>query len=88
MRVRSAAWVFRSPTAPNQFQSCTDSALRIVLMGLRVAKIDEYAIAHVLGDKTTKPRHCLRNALLLGGNNLADVLRVHARRKPRRPDEV
>src|SRR5262245_25019814 len=38
--------------------------------------------------KPAEPLYSLGDALLVGGNDLSEVLGVHARRKRRRPDEV
>ena len=57
-------------------------------MRLRIAEIHEHAVAHVLRDEPAEALHSLGDALLVGGNDLAKVLRVHARRECRRTDEV
>jgi hypothetical protein len=54
-------------------------------MRLRVTEIDEDAVAHIL---TTKPPNRLGNALLVRGDDLAQVLRVHAGGKCCGTDEV
>ena len=41
-----------------------DRALGIVLMRLGIAKIDQYAIAHILGDKTAKATDGVGNATI------------------------
>ena len=65
-----------------------DSSLCVVLMGLRIAEVHEHAVAHVLRHKAAEPLHGLSDALLVGGNNFAEVLWVHTRRERRRTDEV
>jgi hypothetical protein len=50
--------------------------------------LDEDAVAHVLRDEATKALHGLGDALLIRGNDLAKVLRVHARGERRGADEV
>ena len=57
-------------------------------MGLRVAEIDQHAVAHVLRYEPAEALHGLGDALLVGGNDLAQVLRVHTRRERCRTDEV
>ena len=57
-------------------------------MGLRIAEIDEHPIAHVLRDEPSEALHSLGDALLISGNDLAQVFRVHACRECCRTDEV
>jgi hypothetical protein len=63
-------------------------SLCVVLMGLRVAEVHEHTVAHVLRHEPTEPLHSLSNPLLIGRNDLAEVLRVRARRERCRTDEV
>jgi hypothetical protein len=58
--------------------------LGIVLMGLRVTEEDEDTVPHKLRDVAAEALHGLSDALLVGGNDLAEVFRVHAGRKGRR----
>ena len=67
----------------DQFQPCADSSLRVVLMGLGIPKVDQDPIAHVLSHEAAEALHGLGNAFLVGRNDLAQVLRVHARRQCR-----
>ena len=71
-----------------QLQPCADSPLSVVLMGLRIAQIHEHTIAHVFRNEAAEALHGLRDALLIGRNDLAEVFRVHARREGRRTDQV
>ena len=57
-------------------------------MGLRIAKVHEHAIAHVLRHEPAEALHGFGDALLIGGNDLAQVLRVHASRECSRTDKV
>jgi hypothetical protein len=57
--------------------------LGIILMGLGVAKIDKHAIAQILRDEPAEAAHDVRDAFLVGRDNLAQVFRVHARRECR-----
>ena len=73
-------------TAPHsryQLQPCAHSALCVVLVGLRIAEVDQDAVAHVLRYEAAKALHSLGDALLIGRNDFAQVLRVHARRQRR-----
>ena len=67
----------------DQLQPCAHGPLCVVLVGLRVAEVDEDAVAHVLRDEAAEALHGLGDALLIGRNDLAEVFRVHARRQRR-----
>ena len=72
----------------DQLQPRPYSPLGIVLMGLRIAKVDQNAVAHVLRHEAAEAPHSLGDAFLIRRNDLAQVLRVHARRECCRTDEV
>ena len=72
----------------DQFQASAHRPLGIVLVRLRVAEIDEHAVAQIFCYEPVEAAHCVGDALLVGRNNLAKVLRVHASRERRRADEV
>ena len=72
----------------DQLQPRAHGPLGVVFMGLGVPEVDEDAIAHVLRDEPAEATHGLCDALLIGRNDLAQVLRVHARRERRRADKV
>ena len=72
----------------DKLQPSTHGPLCIVLMGLRVAKVHKHAVAHVLRNEPAEPPHSLSDALLIGGNNLAEVLGVRAPGERRRTDKV
>ena len=57
-------------------------------MGLWIAEIHKHAIAHVFGHETAEAPHGLGDAFLIGRNDLAQVLGVHARGERRRADQV
>jgi hypothetical protein len=42
----------------------------------RVAEIDEYAVAHVLGDKAIEPGDGLGDRAVIRGDDLAQILRI------------
>jgi hypothetical protein len=48
----------------DQLQPGPHGSLCVVLVGLGVAKVDQDAIAHVLGDEPAEAVHGLRDALL------------------------
>ena len=79
---------FSALTACDQLQPRPYRPLGVVLVRLRIAEIDQHAVAHVLRHEAAEALHSLGDALLIGGNDLAQVLRVHARRECRRTDEV
>ena len=57
-------------------------------MRSRIAKVHEHAVAHVFRYEPAERLHRLGDALLIGGDDLAQVLRVHTRRECCRTDEV
>jgi hypothetical protein len=50
--------------------------------------VNQHTIAHILRYEPAEALHGLGNRLLIGGNDLAQVLWVHAGRKCRRTDKV
>jgi hypothetical protein len=67
----------------NQLQPCGYGSLCIVFVCLRVAEVDEDAVAHVLRNEATEALYGLGNTLLVAADNLAEVFRVHASRERR-----
>jgi hypothetical protein len=67
----------------DQLQPGPDRPLSIVFVGLRIAKVHEYSIAHILRYEPAEALDSLGHALLIGGDDLAQVLRVHASGKCR-----
>ncbi len=65
-----------------------DRSLGIILMGSRVAEINQDAVAHVFGDKTVEPRDHLGDSAVIGGDDLAQILGIEPRRQRRRADQV
>ena len=62
--------------------------LGIVLMRLRIAEIDQHPVAHVFGDKAVEAADRLGDGAVIGADQLAQILRVNARRERGRADEV
>ena len=87
-RVCSGAPDFNPPTASINSKPRPHRPLGVILVGLRIAEVDEHAVAHVLRYKPAEALHSLGDALLIGRNDLAQVLRVHTRRERCRTDEV
>ncbi len=72
----------------DQLQPRTYCALRVVLMSFRIAKVHEHTVTHILGNKPAEAVHDLSYAFLIGRNDVAKVLRVHAGGECRRTDHV
>ena len=87
-RVCSGALGLQRSHRCDQLQPRPHRPLGVVLMGLRIAEIDEHAVAHVFRHEPAEALHGLGDAFLIGRNDLAQVLRVHARRERRRADKV
>ncbi len=62
--------------------------LGVVLMRLRVAEIDQHAVAHVLGDKTGEAGNRVGDAAMIGADYLAQILGIVAGRQRRRADQI
>ena len=65
-----------------------DRPLGIILVRLGIAEIDEHAVAHILGDKTAKPADGVRDAAMVGADDLAQILGIEARGQRRRTNQV
>ena len=75
----------RRPTASIDAQPGPDRPLGIVLMRLRVAEIDQHAVAHVLGDKAVEPGDDLGDGAVIGADDLAQILGIEPRRSAVEP---
>ena len=73
----------QSTYSSDQLQPCAHCPLRVVLVRMGIPEVDQHPVAHVLRDEAAEATHGLRDALLIGRNNLAEVFRVHARRERR-----
>jgi len=76
----------RHPT--DQRQPAPRRALGVVLVRLRIAKIDQDAVAHVAGDKPAKPFDCLSDAAMVGAENPAQILGIEPSGQGRRADQI
>src|SRR5690242_15426198 len=65
-----------------------DGPFGVVLVSLRVTEIHQNAVARVLHDEAAEALHGLSDALLISGNDIAQILRVHTRRERGRTNEV
>jgi hypothetical protein len=62
--------------------------LGIIFMRLRIAKVDQQAIAEILGDMALKAGNHLGTGVLIGPHDLAEVFGVELARQGSRVDEV
>jgi hypothetical protein len=69
-------------------QSRPDSPLGVVLMRSRVAEIDRDTVAHVFGDKAVEAADHVGDGLVIGGDDLAQILGVETRSERCRADEI
>ena len=69
-------------------QSCPHRPFGIVLVGSRVTEVNQHAVAHVLGDEPVKARDGLGDALLVGADDVAQVLGIKPRGERRRTDQI
>jgi hypothetical protein len=67
---------------------CPDRPLGIVFMRLRVAEINQHAVAHVFGDKAVEPDDDLGDGAVIGGDDLAQILGIEPRRERGRADQI
>ena len=78
----------RRPTASIDAQPRPDRPLGIVLMRLRVAEIDQHAVAHVFGDKAVELGDDFGDGAVIRGDDLAQILGIEPRRQRGRADQV
>ena len=62
-------------------------SLGIVLMGLRIAEIDQHPVAHVFRDKAVKAADRIGDRAVIGADELAQILGIESRRERGRADE-
>jgi hypothetical protein len=67
----------------DQLQPCAHCPLGVVLVCMGVAEVDQHTVAHKFRDETAETTHGLRDAFLVGRNDLSQVFGVHARRQCR-----
>ena len=71
-----------------QRESATHRAFSVVLMGLRIAEVGKYAIAHILGDKPARLADHLRATVMIGTHDLPHVLGIEPSRERGRTHKV
>jgi hypothetical protein len=57
-------------------------------MRLRIAEINQYAIAHVVGDKAVEPGNNFGYSVVICGDDLAQIFGIEPRRKRGRADQI
>src|SRR5262249_13285622 len=72
----------------DQRQPCAHGSLCVILMRLRVTKIDEHAVAEISGHEPAEASYSLGDGFLISRNDLTEVLRVHLGGERRRTDKV
>ena len=72
----------------DQLQARPHRPFRVVLMRLRVAEIHQHSVAQIFRHEPAEAAHRFGDALLIGRNDLAQILRVHASGERRRSDQV
>src|SRR5215813_11071963 len=55
-------------------QTGPNGPLRIILVRLRVTEIDEYAVAHILCNEAAEGIDLMRDTMVIGADDLAQVL--------------
>src|SRR5262245_5413439 len=76
------------PYAFDQFQAGPDRAFSIILVRLRIAKIDKRAVAQVSGDVTTKTADDILDLRLVRPEDFLQILRIKAGGESRRAHQV
>jgi hypothetical protein len=69
-------------------QAGTDRALGVLLLRVRIAEINQDAIAHELGDIAVEAPDSFADPLLIGADHIAHVLGIEPRRELRRIRQV
>ena len=69
-------------------QPCSHRPLGVVLMRLRIAEIDQHAVAHVPGNEAVEPRDHLGDRTMICRDHLTQILGVQPRREWGRADQV
>ncbi len=72
----------------DQREAGPNGTLGVILMRLRIAEINQHAVAHIFRDEAPEAAHSIGDARLIGRNDLAQVLRVHACGERRRTNKV
>ena len=65
-----------------------DRPLGIVLVGPRIAEIDQDTVAHILGDKAVEPGDDISDSAVIRADDLAQILGIEACRQRGRADQI
>jgi hypothetical protein len=69
-------------------EACARATLRIVLVGLGIAKIGHHAVAEILSDLPAKALNCLRRRMMVLGDDLPPFFRIKMANYLGRADEI
>ena len=73
---------------PDQRQTGAHRPLGVVLVGARIAEINEHSVSHVFRDKSAATLDDRSDAAVIGADHRAQILRVEPRRQCRRADQI
>ena len=57
-------------------------------MRSRIAEVDQHPVAHIFGDKAVEAADRIGDGVVVGADQLAQILRVKSRRERGRTDEI
>ena len=84
----SRAGCVELPDAVDQRQSGPDRAFGVIFVGLRIAKVDEHAVAHEFGDVATISADDILDLRLVRTQELLQIFRIKAGGESCRAHEV
>ena len=73
---------------PDQRERRAHGIFRVVFIRLGIAEIDQDAVAHIFGDIAAEPGDDVGRAGVVGGNDLAQILRIKPGGERGRADEI
>ena len=80
MRTRNVTLPGNFDTASNHREPSTDRTFRIVFVCLGVAEVDQHPIAHVLRHKAVETGDGVRDRVVIGVDDVAQILGIELRR--------
>src|SRR5262245_52062527 len=86
-----SSWVAALPSVSTALIRANPSPHRsfgVIFVRLRIAKIDEHSVPHVLSDETVKPADRVGDTALIRADHLAQILGIQLACKCRRTDKV
>ena len=72
----------------DEIEAGHDGALGVVLARLRIAEIDQHAVAHVFRDKAANAGDRRRDNAMIGADDLTQILGIELRRERGRADQI